>query len=56
MNKGIIYFIQPHEFVGTDIYKVGMSEKTGYKRGTQGYKKIQKQFVFLNAVILRKLS
>ena len=39
MSKGIIYFIQPHEFIGTDIYKIGMSEKMGYKRVIQGYKK-----------------
>ena len=39
--SGIIYFIQPVEFLGTNIYKIGCSGKnnmvrckTGYKSGT----------------------
>jgi len=42
MNKGIIYFIQPSELIGTFRYKIGCSAnndlvrcKTGYKKGSR---------------------
>ncbi len=42
MNKGIIYFVQPAELVGTKRFKIGCSKasdlnrcKTGYRKGTR---------------------
>ena len=39
MNRGIVYFIQPAELVGTNRYKVGCSNSTDLKRIKNGYKK-----------------
>lgn len=38
MNKGIIYLIQPAELVGTERYKIGMSNNTNLDRCKHGYK------------------
>lgn len=39
MLKGIIYFIQPAELVGTDRYKIGCSKSPDLKRCNEGYRK-----------------
>ena len=39
MEKGIIYLLQPSEYVGTSIYKIGYSGKTSLDRCHTGYKK-----------------
>ncbi len=39
MNKGIIYFVQPCELVGTNRYKIGCSNNTDLDRCRKGYKK-----------------
>jgi hypothetical protein len=39
MEKGIIYLIQPYEFIGKSIYKIGYSGKTTLDRCHNGYKK-----------------
>jgi hypothetical protein len=39
MNRGIIYLIQPAEFVGTNVYKFGMSHSPTLDRCNNGYKK-----------------
>ena len=39
MNKGIIYLIQPAELIGTNRYKIGMSNKPDLERCKNGYKK-----------------
>ena len=39
MLKGIIYFIQPAELVGTDRYKIGCSKTPDLKRCKEGYRK-----------------
>lgn len=38
MNKGIIYLLQPCELVGTNRYKIGISNKTNLDRCKNGYK------------------
>lgn len=38
MNKGIIYLIQPAELVGTERYKIGMSNNPNLDRCKNGYK------------------
>ena len=42
IRMGLLYFIQPLEFLNTNVYKIGMSRdselvrcRTGYKRGTR---------------------
>lgn len=37
-NKGIIYFVQPAELVGTDRYKIGCSKKPKLDRCKNGYR------------------
>jgi hypothetical protein len=39
MNKGIIYLIQPAELIGTNRYKIGMSNNPDLERCKNGYKK-----------------
>jgi hypothetical protein len=39
MYKGIIYFIQPSELVGTNRYKIGCSKIPNLKRCINGYRK-----------------
>jgi hypothetical protein len=39
LSKGIIYFIQPCELVGTNRYKVGCSNKPNIDRCKNGYRK-----------------
>ena len=39
MLKGIIYFIQPAELVGTNRYKIGCSKNANLDRCKKGYKK-----------------
>ena len=39
INKGIIYLIQPAELVGTNRYKIGMSNSPDLERCRHGYKK-----------------
>jgi hypothetical protein len=39
MSKGIIYFIQPAEIVGTNRYKIGCSKNPDLNRCNKGYKK-----------------
>ena len=39
MSKGIIYFIQPSELVGTGRYKIGCSKSPDLDRCKNGYKK-----------------
>ena len=39
MNKGLIYLIQPSELVGTERYKIGMSNNPNLDRCKNGYKK-----------------
>lgn len=39
MEKGIIYLIQPYEFIGKSVYKIGYSSKTSLDRCHNGYKK-----------------
>ncbi len=34
---GIVYLIQPEEYIGTDIYKIGMSTKKTLERPYKGY-------------------
>ena len=39
MSKShIVYFIQPKEFKGTNVYKIGMSERQHFNRVYKGYK------------------
>ena len=38
-NRGIIYLIQPSELVGTNRYKIGMSNNPDLERCKNGYKK-----------------
>jgi hypothetical protein len=37
-TKGIIYFVQPAELLGTQRYKVGCSSKSHLQRCTSGYR------------------
>jgi hypothetical protein len=37
--KGIIYFIQPAEYLNTNIFKIGCSSKNNLNRCKDGYKK-----------------
>jgi hypothetical protein len=37
MDKGIIYLIQPAELIGTNRYKIGMSNKLNLDRCKTGY-------------------
>ena len=39
MSKGIIYFIQPSELVGTNRYKIGCSRSPDLDRCKNGYRK-----------------
>jgi len=39
MNKGLIYLIQPAQLVGTERYKIGMSNKPNLERCNNGYSK-----------------
>ena len=39
MNKGIIYLVQPKELIGTNRYKIGMSNNPDLERCKNGYKK-----------------
>lgn len=39
MNKGIIYFVQPCELVGTNRYNIGCSNNTDLNRCRNGYRK-----------------
>jgi hypothetical protein len=39
MSRGIIYLIQPSELVGTNRYKIGMSNNPDLERCKKGYKK-----------------
>jgi hypothetical protein len=39
MNKGIIYLIQPCEFINSNIYKIGCSSKADLSRCKNGYGK-----------------
>jgi len=39
MSIGIIYLIQPVEFIGTKIYKIGCSKNPDLQRCKNGYKK-----------------
>lgn len=39
MNKGIIYFLQPSELVGTNRYKIGCSRSLDLRRCNNGYRK-----------------
>jgi hypothetical protein len=39
MNTGLIYLIQPSELVGTERYKIGMSNNSDLVRCKNGYKK-----------------
>jgi phage/plasmid-associated DNA primase len=39
MTKGIIYFIQPVEYIGTETYKIGCSKNPNLERCKNGYKK-----------------
>lgn len=39
MSKGIIYLIQPAQLIGTDRYKIGMSNKDNLDRCNNGYLK-----------------
>ena len=39
MKKGIVYFIQPAELVGTNRYKIGCSRNSDLERIKCGYKK-----------------
>lgn len=39
MNNGIIYLIQPSELVGSERYKIGMSNKNNLDRCKKGYRK-----------------
>lgn len=38
MPRGIIYLIQPYEFLKTNIYKIGMSNAPSLKRCKSGYR------------------
>lgn len=57
MSKGIIYFIQPAELVGTNRYKIGYSKSPNLKRCNKGYKK-GSRYIFImecnNPFILEK--
>jgi hypothetical protein len=39
MVMGILYLIQPAEYIGTDCYKIGYSDKSNIDRVKYGYKK-----------------
>ena len=39
MNKGIIYLVQPTEYLLTNIYKIGCSKQTNLSRCQNGYRK-----------------
>jgi hypothetical protein len=39
MTKGIIYFIQPVEYIETNTYKIGCSKNPNLDRCKNGYKK-----------------
>lgn len=51
MSKGIIYFIQPAEIVGTNRYKIGCSKNPDLNRCNKGYKKVQDLYVLWNVII-----
>ena len=51
-TKGIIYFIQPAELVGTNRYKIGCSANNDLVRCKTGYKKRSRYY--LNYKILLK--
>ena len=44
MLSGVIYFIQPAEFINTNVYKIGMSIKQHFNRVYTGYRKGTKWF------------
>lgn len=46
MSKGIIYFIQPAEIVGTNRYKIGCSKNPDLNRCNKGYKKKYKIYMY----------
>ncbi len=39
MNKGLIYLIQPCELVGTERYKIGLTNEPNLNRCKNGYRK-----------------
>lgn len=55
MNKGLIYLIQPAELIGTERYKIGMSNNPNLDRCKNGYKKGSRYLCIMecdNALIL----
>lgn len=57
MLKGIIYFIQPSELVGTNRYKIGCSKSPDLERCNKGYKKGSRYIYIMecnNPLILEK--
>ena len=46
MNKGIVYLIQPAQLVGTNRYKIGMSNKIELTRLSAGYLAKNEIFIY----------
>lgn len=50
MQSGIVYLIQPEEFIGTQIYKIGYSNKSTLDRCATGYKSKSKYICVMDCV------
>lgn len=50
MSNGIIYLVQPMEYIGSNCYKVGCSGKPTLERVTTGYKKGTTYLLIMNTI------
>jgi hypothetical protein len=55
-ETGIIYFIQPEEFIGTNCYKIGCSRNTSLERFKSGYGKKSRYIIIMECVNPFKLE
>lgn len=55
-GRGIVYFIQPVELLGTSRYKVGCSYEPTLKRPMRGYKKGSRYLIIMECDDPRKLE
>jgi hypothetical protein len=56
MKTGVIYFIQLTEFIGTNIYKIGMSQVQDLKGITHGCSKGRKPICVFDCIEPKKLE
>lgn len=56
MNMGIVYLIQPREYLGTDIYKIGYSKQQGITRCTTGYGKNTRFMCIMSCIYPEKIE